>query len=227
MDKNLKLPDDIRASLARGAVLYKMAEEGVDIDSELSGANRALAEVMEAGLKDEAWKKGRKKFELTRKGELMWENWKAKWWDFLANFDVFAGVDLQEGVFAGSDADWDAEDDNGNLIWEDLRVAVCLRKIQLAEKQGRKTSLNPFTIVFLAQLSEGRLEAADQWQFDIAFDSIFWADIQNIVNSQMWPQELSYEDTPWEKVIDDIITQGMTAAKEHWDDDEQIGRAHV
>jgi hypothetical protein len=110
----------------------------------------------------------------------------------------------------------------GNLIWEDLRVAVCLRKLQHARKQGKKTDLSPFTITFLALLSEGRLEQSREWQFDIAFESIFWSEIENIVNSSVWPEELGYENVSWEQVMDDIISQGMEIAKERWkeEDDE-------
>ncbi|MFC1584968.1 hypothetical protein ACFL5V_05430 [Fibrobacterota bacterium] len=219
MDKNLKLSDDLRSQLAQAAVLYKMTEGEEEVDAGLSGANRALQAIMEEG-KDEIWKVEKKKYVLTPKGELIWENWKARWWDFLANFDVYAGVDLQEGLFADDEADWDAVDERGNLIWEDLRVAVCLRKTQLARKQGKKTALSPFTITFLALLSEGRLEQSREWQFDIAFDSIFWNEIENIVNSSVWPQELGYEDAPWEEVVDDIIAQGMEVSKQRWESEE-------
>ncbi|MBF0433371.1 MAG: hypothetical protein HQK83_18990 [Fibrobacteria bacterium] len=219
MNKNLQLPDTIREELAQAAVLYKMLEAKEVIDSKLTGANRALLAIIEP-FTGELWTKGRKQYEVTRKGELVWENWKARWWDFLANFDVYAGVDLQEGRFADDNVDWEETDEDGNHIWEDLRVAVCLRKMQIANKRSQKTALNPFTITFFCLLSEGRLEQSREWQFDIAFDSIFWSDIENIVNSSCWPEELGYDDVPWEKVIDDIIALGMEIAKDRWEEED-------
>jgi hypothetical protein len=222
MEKNLKLSDDLRSGLAKAAVLYKIIEGKHEVDKNLSSANRALQALMEEGL-DDLWILGKKAYEVTRKGELMWENWKARWWDFLANYDVYAGVDLQEGRFADEDADFEAVDDNENHIWEDLRVAVCLRKMQLAKKEGKRTALNPFAITFLALLSQGRLEQSTEWQFDIAFDSIFWSEIENIVNSSIWPQELGYNGVSWEGVIDDIIAQGLETAKQRWEEDDEEG----
>lgn len=224
LEKNLKLSQDLRSGLAKAALLYQMIENKHEIDKDLSGANRALQAIVEEGL-DELWTITKKKYTVTRKGELVWENWKARWWDFLTNYDVYAGVDLQEGSFAEEDANLEGVDDEGNLIWEDLRVAVCLRKMQLAKNEGKKTALNPFGITFLALLSQGRLEQSTEWQFDIAFDSIFWSEIENIVNSSVWPQELGYQGVSWEEVIDDIIAQGMATAKQRWeeDDDEEEG----
>ncbi len=218
LTKNLKLEETLRNELAKAALLYMLIERKADIDKDLTGANRALKEIIADGEND-LWELEKKVYIPTRKGELIWENWKARWWDFKVNYDIFAGVDLLNGEFAGPDADFDAIDENGNLIWEDLRVAVCIRKIQLAKKEGKKTALNPCTITFLSLLSEGRLDDSREWQFDIAFESIFWNEIENIVNSNIWPEELGYEDVSWEEVMDDIIVQGTEESKNRWSED--------
>jgi len=220
MEKNYKLNDDVRAELASAAVLYMLIERKVEIDKDLSGANRALAAIIKSKEKV-LWELEKKIYLPTRKGELFWENWKARWWDFKLNFEIFAGVDLADGQFADEEADLEAKDENGNFIWEDLRVAVTLRKIGLAKKSGHKTALDPGSVTFLALLSEGRLDQSSEWQFDIAFDSIFWSEIENIVNSNLWGEELGYDDVPWGEVIDDIIKMGTEESKERFDDEDE------
>jgi hypothetical protein len=211
MEKSIHLTDTLREELAIVAVLYMIIERKYDIDQDLSGANRALAEIMVKGDK-RYWRTEQKIYLPTPQGELMWENWKARWWDFVVNYDIYSGVDLQEGTFAEVKDNLESKDENGHFIWEDLRVAVCMRKIALAEKNGQKTSLHPCSVVFLSLLSQGRLDQSKEWTFDIAFDSIFWNEIENIVNSSVWPQELGYEDVSFEEVIDDIIKQGLLEA---------------
>ncbi len=210
VNKDLTLPDDIRANLAQAGLLYMLIEKEVEVDQKLSGANRALKEIIQVGEGD-LWEVQKKKYTVTRKGALIWENWKARWQDILVNYDVYSGVDLLEGRFAPPQTDYSETDENGDLIWEDLRVAVCLRKAELAKSAGTSTALNPFSMIFLSLLSEGRLDQSTEWQFALAFDSLFWSDIENIVNSLKWPQELGYEGVPWEEVVDDIIKNGMEA----------------
>ncbi len=205
MLKDYKFPDALREELGQAVILYQVLEHDATLDAQLSGANRALSDLVAAG-SDKLWIKDKKQYHITPLGRMCWANWKARWGDFLINYDMFTGVDLLEGRFATAASDLEEKDEQGHYIWEDLRVATCIRRLQC--NKDKKTALSPLSLVFLQNLSEGRLDNSDHWQFDIAYNSIFWTDIENVVNTQIWPQELGYDDVPWEKVMDDILLQG-------------------
>ena len=156
---------------------------------------------------------------------MVYHNFIARWWDFILTYDIFAGVDLGEGVFAEDDADWDALDEEGQPIWEDLRVAVCVYKQRLAEQEGLKTDLNPFTIAFMSLLSERRIGMNKCWQFDLVSDE-FWADVEGIVNTNLWPEDLGYVDDETgdeisgDDVMLDVIEQGIEETKKRWEEDD-------
>lgn len=142
-------------------------------------------------------------FALTERGEKAFQNMLHQQQSYLAHFDIFAHVDLSEGAFA--DLDDDFLDDPR---WEDLRVAV-------AEYKG----IDPYRMVFLGMLAEGRFFENPDWKFDIALGSSFFTELEEIVVSQISVDELGYvaEDgarVSGEAVIEDVILQGSTLNRE-------------
>lgn len=116
---------------------------------------------------------------------------------YLIHHDIYAGVDLAEGLFADPEHD---NLENGN--WDDLRVPV-------AEFKG----IDPYRLVFLAMLADGSFFENEGWRFDIALGSSFFKELQDVVRSQITLDELGFEAedgtrVPGEAVIEDVILQG-------------------
>jgi len=116
---------------------------------------------------------------------------------YLAHFDIFAAVDLGEGTFAEPGQDY-LDDPR----WSDLRVAV-------AEHKG----IDPYRMVFLSMLAGGSFFENAGWKFDLALGSSFFAELQEIVQSQIAQDELAYTDedgtaVSGQDVLEDVILQG-------------------
>ena len=223
--KALEMGVELQKKLSSRFVLYRMIERNEQIPALMEGDYVFLEDLI-SEYYDEYWtiKEGAEYYSPTRKGELIYHNFISRWWDFIITYDIFAGVDLLEGTFAEDEADWDEVDEEGQPIWEDLRIAVCIYKQRLAEKEGRKTDLNPFTIAFMSLLSENRIGMEKCWQFDLV-SSDFWEEVNEISNTNLWPEDLSYinnetgEKILGETVILDIIEQGIEETQKRWTDD--------
>ena len=116
---------------------------------------------------------------------------------YLAHFDIYAAVDLAEGAFADPEGDY-LDDPR----WADLRVAV-------AEHKG----IDPYRMVFLSMLAGGGFFENAGWKFDLALGSSFFDELQEIVQSQIHEEELSYTDedgtaVAGADVLQDVILQG-------------------
>ena len=120
---------------------------------------------------------------------------------YVSHFDIYAYVDLQEGVFADPQSDL-LEGDR----WSDLRVAV-------AEHKG----IDPYRVVFLSMLADGVWFENPDWRFDLGMGTLL-DNLENIVMDQLSVDELGYEDdqgmVEGEEVIADVIEQGTTLARE-------------
>lgn len=230
-ERNLELPDQLRNKLTTRFILYKMIEEKEEVPALLNDNYQYIEDIINTYY-DDYWviQESSGNYTPTRKGELIYQNFIAQWWDFLLSYDIFAGVDLLNGVFAEEDADWEAVDEEGRPIWEDLRVAVCIYKQRVAQAEGRETDLNPFTIAFMSLLSERRIGQENGWQFDL-YSEEFWHEVTEIVNTNLWPEDLGYIDPDsgdevlGEDVTHDIIEQGIEETRQRWegDDDDDDG----
>ena len=230
-ERNLELPDQLRNKLTTRFILYKMIEEKEEVPALLNDNYQYIEDIINTYY-DDYWviQESSGNYTPTRKGELIYQNFIAQWWDFLLSYDIFAGVDLLNGVFAEEDADWEAVDEEGRPIWEDLRVAVCIYKQRVAQAEGRETDLNPFTIAFMSLLSERRIGQENGWQFDL-YSEEFWYEVTEIVNTNLWPEDLGYIDPDsgdevlGEDVTHDIIEQGIEETRQRWegDDDDDDG----
>ncbi len=225
-ERNLELPDQLRNKLTTRFILYKMIEEKEEVPALLNDNYQYIEDIINTYY-DDYWviQESNGNYTPTRKGELIYQNFIAQWWDFLLSYDIFAGVDLLNGVFAEEDADWEAVDEEGRPIWEDLRVAVCIYKQRVAQAEGRETDLNPFTIAFMSLLSERRIGQENGWQFDL-YSEEFWYEVTEIVNTNLWPEDLGYIDPDsgdevlGEDVTHDIIEQGIEEARQRWEEDD-------
>ena len=120
---------------------------------------------------------------------------------YVSHFDIYAYVDLQEGVFADPQSDL-LEGDR----WSDLRVAV-------AEHKG----IDPYRVVFLSMLADGVWFENPDWRFDLGMGTLL-DNLESLVMDQLSVDELGYEDdqgkVEGEEVIADVIEQGTDLARE-------------
>ena len=120
---------------------------------------------------------------------------------YVSHFDIYAYVDLQEGLFAAPQSDL-LEGDR----WSDLRVAV-------AEYKG----IDPYRVVFLSMLADGVWFENPDWRFDLGMGTLL-DNLESLVMDQLSVDELGYEDdqgmVEGEEVIADVIEQGTILARE-------------
>ena len=137
----------------------------------------------------------------TAKGKEVYQNLVEQLEAYVIHFDVFAYVDLKEGVFGDPETDL-LEGDR----WSDLRVAV-------AEHKG----IDPYRVVFLALMSADTFYENPDWKFDLSLGTLF-DQMEQIVMDQLCVEDLSYKDgedqVSGDDVIRDIIEQGNSLAKE-------------
>ena len=120
---------------------------------------------------------------------------------YVSHFDIYAYVDLQEGVFADPQSDL-LEGDR----WSDLRVAVAQHK-----------GIDPYRVVFLSMLADGVWFENPDWRFDLGMGTLL-DNLESLVMDQLSVDELGYEDdqgmVEGEEVIADVIEQGTALARE-------------
>ena len=131
----------------------------------------------------------------TAKGKEVYQNLVEQLEAYVIHFDVFAYVDLEEGVFGNPETDL-LEGDR----WSDLRVAV-------AEHKG----IDPYRVVFLALMSADTFYENPDWKFDLSMGTLFH-EMKQIVLEQLHVDDLGYSDSEGkvsgEEIIRDIIEQG-------------------
>ncbi len=140
-------------------------------------------------------------YKISKKGLELYSQLVDQLESYLMYFDVFAHVDLENGIFG---------DPNNDLLegnqWTDLRVAI-------AEFKG----MDPFRVVFLAMMSDEKFFENPDWKFELGLGTLF-DELEQIVKDQVSVNDLSYEDdigiVNGEDVIRDILKQGESLAKE-------------
>ena len=139
-------------------------------------------------------------YRISEKGHELYSQLVDQLESYLMYFEVFAYVDLENGIFG---------DPNQDLLegnqWTDLRVAI-------AEFKG----IDPFRVVFLAMMSEDKFFENPDWKFELGLGTLF-DELEQIVQDQVAVDDLSYEDdmgiVNGEDVIRDILKQGESLAK--------------
>ena len=134
-------------------------------------------------------------YKATDKGHEVYQDLVKQLEAYVTHFEVYAYVDLEQGIFGDPETDL-LEGDK----WSDLRVAV-------AEHKG----IDPYRVVFLAMLSAETFYENPDWKFDISMGTLF-QEMEQIVLEQLHVDDLGYSDSEGkvsgEEVIRDIIEHG-------------------
>jgi len=151
-------------------------------------------------------------YSATDKGHQVYQDLVKQLEAYVTHFEVYAYVDLEQGIFGDPESDM-LEGDR----WSDLRVAV-------AEHKG----IDPYRVVFLAMLSAETFYENPDWKFDLSMGTLF-QEMTQIVLEQLHVDDLGYSDNEGkvsgEEVIRDIIEQGSElVAKRKSSEQEVKGR---
>ena len=134
-------------------------------------------------------------YKATDKGHEVYQDLVKQLEAYVTHFEVYAYVDLEQGIFGDPETDL-LEGDK----WSDLRVAV-------AEHKG----IDPYRVVFLAMLSAETFYENPDWKFDLSMGTLF-QEMKQLVLEQLHVDDLGYSDSEGkvsgEVVIRDIIEQG-------------------
>ena len=154
-------------------------------------------------------------YKATDKGHEVYQDLVKQLEAYVTHFEVYAYVDLEQGIFGDPETDL-LEGDK----WSDLRVAV-------AEHKG----IDPYRVVFLAMLSAETFYENPDWKFDLSMGTLF-QEMKQIVLEQLHVDDLGYSDSEGkvsgEEVIRDIIEQGSELVAQRKSREQEItGRKQV
>lgn len=198
--------EQVKFQYAGFYVMFVIHKESYQLTNPLSAKDRVMQPIMDWLQEQDYTELKGHVFQLTQKGIEVLETFLDRYKTFLEEFDVYCGVDLEQGEFAFTyynNYD-DMEEWNEFLAedrWEDLRIAV-------AEYRG----LDPIEIVLMSLIHEGRFGKDDDgWNEDLLLGSV-WEEIQSICNTSPRFKSLCNEQTPLgdtpEALIQEIIQKG-------------------
>ena len=148
-------------------------------------------------------------YKATDKGHEVYQDLVKQLEAYVTHFEVYAYVDLEQGIFGDPETDL-LEGDK----WSDLRVAV-------AEHKG----IDPYRVVFLAMLSAETFYENPDWKFDLSMGTLF-QEMKQIVLEQLHVDDLGYSDSEGkvsgEEVIRDIIEQGSELVAQRKSREQEI-----
>ena len=148
-------------------------------------------------------------YKATDKGHEVYQDLVKQLEAYVTHFEVYAYVDLEQGIFGDPETDL-LEGDK----WSDLRVAV-------AEHKG----IDPYRVVFLAMLSAETFYENPDWKFDLSMGTLF-QEMKQIVQEQLHVDDLGYSDSEGkvsgEEVIRDIIEQGSELVAQRKSREQEI-----
>jgi len=148
-------------------------------------------------------------YKATDKGHEVYQDLVKQLEAYVTHFEVYAYVDLEQGIFGDTETDL-LEGDK----WSDLRVAV-------AEYKG----IDPHRVVFLAMLSDETFYENPDWKFDLSIGTLF-QEMKQIVLEQLHVDDLGYSDSDGkvsgEEVIRDIIEQGSELVAKRKNREQEI-----
>jgi len=148
-------------------------------------------------------------YKTTDKGHEVYQDLVKQLEAYVTHFEVYAYVDLEQGIFGNPETDL-LEGDK----WSDLRVAV-------AEHKG----IDPYRVVFLAMLSAETFYENPDWKFDLSMGTLF-QEMEQIALEQLHVDDLGYSESEGkvsgEEVIRDIIEQGSELAAKRKSREQEI-----
>lgn len=148
------------------------------------------------------------RYEPTKKGGEVLKNHLEKLEEFRRVYRIYSAVDTGEGTFAFEEyfnVETDEEFDKilNDERYVDLRIALC-------ELKG----INPLEIVFLEFIDNGEFNVHHLgWELDLMTGSI-WFDILDIVNNNIYLEDLAEEETSGEEVMKLIVEAGSKVMTE-------------
>ena len=148
-------------------------------------------------------------YKATDKGHEVYQDLVKQLEAYVTHFEVYAYVDLEQGIFGDPETDL-LEGDK----WSDLRVAV-------AEHKG----IDPYRVVFLAMLSAETFYENPDWKFDLSMGTLF-QEMEQLALEQLHVDDLGYSESEGkvsgEEVIRDIIEQGSELAAKRKSREQEI-----
>ena len=148
-------------------------------------------------------------YKATDKGHEVYQDLVKQLEAYVTHFEVYAYVDLEQGIFGDPETDL-LEGDK----WSDLRVAV-------AEHKG----IDPYRVVFLAMLSAKTFYENPDWKFDLSMGTLF-QEMKQIVLEQLHVDDLCYSDSEGkvsgEEVIREITEQGSELVVQRKSSEQEI-----
>jgi hypothetical protein len=188
--RNFKIAAEQRLAFAAMYVLSRINRYNLRYSVIPEGADRqCLESTIQVLFKDGLLDLDKDHFYVvTEVGKDRLRKYRQRYEEYLRIFDVYGHVDLGEGKFAfesynlfSDDATWAKflRDDR----WEDLRVAVAMRK-----------GLDPVEIVFMSFINEDRFFQNPEGKWEIGLlDGTNWDEIERIVNSALHAEDLAYQ----------------------------------
>ena len=218
--RNYRITDDQKKEYASGVLLDLMIEQNYTFSVLLEGPDRDLEPLFVYMLGKDYLDVDQKNMYIpTTYGMEKLDNLHKRYEEYLAHFDIYSAVDLEQGAFAFEhmfdmdDDEWEPYINQDNFA--DLRIAVAWYK-----------KMNPTDIVFLSFLKEGQFETdRSNWQFDL-LSGLIWNQIEEVIDTAIQIEDLEYrtennEIIPGEAVVEDVIRQGaqlnvkLCAKEEH------------
>lgn len=205
--KNFVISEEQRLEYAAGFLLDHLVNDQIKYSVVLEGADQDLESLFVYMMSKDYLELDKENcYNPTTQGLEKVENLKKRYIEYLAHFDLYCAVDLEEGAFAFEkifeyeDHEWDTylQEDR----WADLRISIAWFK-----------KVNPADFVFLSYLKEGMFDVKNEgWQFDL-MSGLTWTKIEEIVDQAIQIEDLAYIDPEGneiagEAVIEDIVTQG-------------------
>lgn len=138
----------------------------------------------------------------TKKGGEVVKNYLAKLEEFRRVYRIYSAVDTGEGTFAFSeyfnvDSDEEFDEILNDERYVDLRIALC-------ELKG----INPVEIVFLEFVDNNKFDVEEEgWELGITTGTV-WFEILDIVNNNIYLDDLAEDDHTGEEVMKLIVEAG-------------------
>lgn len=211
--KHYTISENSRQEYTSGFLIDLMVTQGHKYPVVLEGADTDLESLFVYMMSKEYIDLDKNNFYTpTAKGIEKLENLKIRYEEYLAHFDLFCAVDLENGEFAFEnifnfeDEEWEQYINDERFT--DLRIAVAWFK-----------KINPSDFVFLSFLKEGQFDTEkNNWQFDL-LSGLIWEQIEEIIDSAIQIEELAYmtsehEEISGMRVIEDVIREGAKLSEQ-------------
>ncbi len=218
--RHFTILEDQRKEYSAGFLLELMINKGRKYSVILENANQDLESLFVYMMsKDYLKLDGNNYYVPTTQGIEKLDNLKQKYEEYLAHFDLFCAIDLENGLFAFEkifeldDNEWGDYINQDSFV--DLRIAVAWFK-----------KINPADFVFLSFLKEGRFDTdKSNWQFDL-LSGLIWEEVEEIVDTAIQIEDLAYtdddEEISGEQVIEDVIRQGAKLSEKLYMEEEHL-----